>query len=213
MKEELPKIDILVRDTFELNPPTRQEKNEGYEELKSILEDYDIGNMVSDTLHLEWKEKVLINDTDNKHGAYYKLPNEIYVNYSRGAWGAMGIAHEMVHLIMHQNTWTEIPKIKNYINEHEGLQDPTRMRTAGYPIEQMIAYLLMKDAALKISENDDRIDKGRVFSQYNENWFTKILDTEYPTEHLKSLGNKIIEEWKNKPDNIPITNWIEGILN
>ena len=114
---------------------------------------------------------------------------------------------------MHQNTWTEIPKIKNYINEHEGLQDPTRMRTAGYPIEQMIAYLLMKDAALKISENDDRIDKGRVFSQYNENWFTKILDTEYPTEHLKSLGNKIIEEWKNKPDNIPITNWIEGILN
>jgi hypothetical protein len=212
VKHELTKIDTLVKDTFELNPPINQDKNEGYQRLKSILEDYDIGNMVSNILHLEWKEKVLINDTDSKYGADYKLPKEAYVNYSHGAWGAIGITHEMVHLIMHQNTWIEIPKIKNYIKEHEDLQDSTRMRTVGYPIEQMIAYLLMKDVALKISENDDRINKERVLSQYNKDWFTKILDTEYPTEHLKLLGNKIIEGWKSKSENLPITNWIESIL-
>ena len=212
MNDEIPITNTLFRDTFELNPPIKEGKNEGYEKLKSVLEDYDIGEMVSDILNLKWKEKVVIKDTDSKYGADYKLPNEAYVNYSHGAWGAIGIAHEMVHLIMYQNGWTEIPKIKDYINKHEDLQDPTRMRTVGYPIEQMIAYLLMKDVALKISENDNRIHKENVLSQYNNEWFARILDKEYPTDHLKLLGNKIIEQWKNKPKDFPITNWIEGIL-
>lgn len=212
MKDELAENETPTQDTFELKPPTKEDKVEGYKELKYILEKYDIGEMVSDILNLKWKEKVVINDTDSKYGADYKLPNEAYVNYSDGTWGITGVAHEMVHLLMHQNDWTEIPKIKNYISEYKDLQDPTRMRSVGYPIEQMVAYLLMRDVALKISEKEDGINKEDVLSQYNKDWFARILNTEYPTEHLKILGNKIIEKWENRPKELPITDWVESVL-
>jgi hypothetical protein len=212
MEEELPKTDTLVKNTFELTPPTKEEKIEEYEKLKSVLEKYDIGEIVSDILNLEWKEKVIVSDTDSEYGADYKIPNKAYVNYSHGAWETMGIAHEMVHLIMYQNGWTENPKIAEYIEKHEDLQDKTRMRTVGYPIEQMVAYLLMRDVGIKISEKDSEINREKVLSQYNKDWFTKILDKEYPTKHLKKLGKKIIDKWDERPKNISIINWIESIL-
>jgi len=51
MEEELPKTDTLVKNTFELTPPTKEEKIEEYEKLKSVLEKYDIGEIVSDSLN------------------------------------------------------------------------------------------------------------------------------------------------------------------
>ncbi|NMB91963.1 hypothetical protein GYA37_03935 [candidate division WWE3 bacterium] len=212
MENEALELKPLISESFELIPPTNKDKAEKYEELKSVLEKYDIEEAVSNILNLKWKQKVFVNDTDSKFGADYKLPNIASVNYSRGALGAMGVAHEMVHLLMGQNSWTDIPEINEYIQKHEDLKDFSRMRTVGYPIEQMVAYLLMRDVALDISESDESVDKERINSQYNDAWFARILDSEYPTEHLKTLGKKIIDDWEARPKDVPVTDWIKKLI-
>ncbi|MFC1624777.1 hypothetical protein ACFL15_00135 [Patescibacteria group bacterium] len=212
MLEEAPKLEPIIGENFELVPPEKEEKVERYEHLKSLLEKYDVGEMVEDILNLKWQEKVTVNDFDGEYGASYQVPNKVYVNYIRGSWATSGIAHEMVHLILYQNKWTDIPEISDYISGHQDLKNPTKMRTVGYPIEQMVAYLLMRDVMLEISEKDARVNKEQVLSQYGDSWFNRILEKEYPSEHLKTLGKKIIVEWQNRPKDMPVTDWIKSLL-
>ena len=212
MKDKSFEIKSLAGKNFELEPPIKKEKAEQYEKLLSLLEKHDVGEMVADILNLKWQEKVIVEDMSGGYGADYQVPNKAFVDYSGGVWAASGIAHEMVHLILYQNKWTDTPEIKEYIERHPDLQNFTRMRTVGYPIEQMVAYLLMRDVMLEISDKDKSVSKEQALSQYGESWFNRILDKEYPTKHLKALGRKIISQWQTKPSDISVINWVETLL-
>lgn len=200
----------ITYETFVLIPPIKENKAEGYQKLKALLEKYDVGKMVEEHLNLKWQQKITLYDMDG--GANYDLPDKAYVDYSHGAWAIAGIAHEMVHLILYQNAWTKIPEIESYIKKHEDLSKYTRLGIPGYPIEQMIAYLLMRDIIVEISKDYEGLEEEKVLSQYRENQFNRILKKEYPNEYLRNLGRKIISEWEKRPADISVTEWLKTIL-
>lgn len=185
----------------------REGFNGSTQEIESVLEKYDIPSMVSDITGLGWKTDSLKLKHIEK-SAEWEGTDTALVNLGSGAYGASGVAHELVHLSFRQNKWLENPKISEFIDKYPEMREWPKTKK-GYPIEQMIAYLVQDEISKKIGQ-EEGIDK--LVQNGGHGSFEHILDNEYDTETKKGLGNKILDKWperKNYPD---VIKWIESII-
>jgi len=185
-----------------------KESHEGStEEAERILEKYDIPQMVADITGLDWKNDSLklVHTTD---GANWQGTDTILVNLDRGVYCVSGASHELVHLAFRQNDWLENPKISEFIDRYPEMKDYPEGKK-GYPIEQMVAYLVQDEICKKIGE-EERVDGLIITGGHGP--FEEILSSEYTTPVLEKLGREMIDQWPERKNHPDVIKWIENII-
>ena len=193
---ESPKIEIS-REGFKGN----------IKELESILGKYDISNMVSQLTGLGWKtDSIKLKHTEGS--VDWEGNDTVLENLKYGPYCISSLSHEMVHLIFRQNDWLESDEISNFIEKYPEMNEYSEGKD-GYPIEQMVAYLIQDEICKKIGQEEDADILTKTGGHRD---FENILDREYDTEMKRWLGKTIINNWTDRGRYPNIIKWIESLL-
>lgn len=193
---ETPKIEIIkgefMGDTKELEEATKR---------------YNVPGMVSAVTGLEWKTS-LIKLKHIEKSADWEDDDTVLINLGTGAYALSGISHECLHLILRQNNWLESSKISDFIEKYTEMKE-FPIKRKGYPLEQMIAYLVQDEISKKIGQ-EEGIEK--LITTGGHGPFETILDREYNTDTKKRLGKLIMKKWPDRKKYPDIIKWIESII-
>jgi hypothetical protein len=190
MEESKPtEKEILV--TYEFEPPP-EENTEEFQLFKDTLEKANIFKRIEEKIGLtptQSKIKIIHTNESTWEGV-----DTIGVDYTRGNRAVSSLTHEALHLLLRQNNWTEHNEVTKLIELYPELESNPRGK--GYKIEQMFAYLLQNEIYSEVA-SDFNIDT--TTDRWGESFFERVLDREYTTNNLKSIGETIIQVW-NMPD-------------
>ncbi len=176
-------------------------------EVEGALQKYDIPEMVSEMTGLKWKKNsIKLQQIEN--GANFEKDYIVLINLNMGIYCLSGITHETVHLILRQNNWLENEEIHNFVNKYPEMKKYPKDRE-GYPLEQMIAYLIMEDISKPIGKKEG-LEKLAETGGHGS--FEKILEREFGTETKEKIGKMIIEKWPEHKNYSNVIEWLESII-
>lgn len=205
------KMNELAEPTESRESPKIEIQRNGFDgetgELEEALEKYDVPQMVSQITGLSWKnESLKIKHIDKS--ADWEGNDTILVNLGRGAYALSGVAHECLHLILRQNNWLESPKISDFVEKYPEMRKYP-IKRKGYPLEQMIAYLVQDEISKKIGKQEGL---DRLVETGGHGKFGYILETEYSSKNEEKLGKIILKKWQEKDNYENIIKGIESII-
>lgn len=189
------------------------EKSEKFLEFKELQKTNHLEVMLSSYMGIPWcQDSILVKDFDSV-SADYNLPNELSVDLGYGVWAASGAIHEMVHLILGQNSWNQNSQINNFINAHPNLLgNEDNGNRNGYFIEQIIAYLTQRDLLFELSKTEPKIDVDTLNRYFGETWLNGCVENEAPGNDAKIVANNIIARWQEREPGNSIIEWLANIL-
>ncbi|MEK7447655.1 MAG: hypothetical protein AAB632_02580 [Patescibacteria group bacterium] len=205
--------DVLANESQDLSKNPKIEIIKGdfmgdTKELEEATKKYDVPGMVSEATGLDWKTSILKLKHIEK-SADWEDDDTVLINLGTGAYALSGVSHECLHLILRQNNWLESSKISAFIKKYPEMRIDYPEYKAGYPIEQLIAYLIQDEISKKIGQEEEI---GKLITTGGHGPFEVILDREYDTNTKKKLGKMIIEKWPDKKKYPDIIKWIENII-
>lgn len=170
--------------------------------MEQLIERYRIVETVSDLTNLPWIAPIIIRH-DTIPTADFKGTNTAIVDFSKRHWALQGIAHEMVHLLVRQNSWSANPRLISLIHRFPELTHP---HGPGYLLEQMAAYLVMVEVMKGVGRD---IQNARMISGWTHERFDEVIAREYKTPLKERLGRAIIAAWPERVDmRQPLTDWM-----
>lgn len=177
------------------------------DQVLKILTKHDLPKLIELKTGLSWKTpSIKIKHTQKK--ADWENNDTVLVNFENGTWCISGIAHELVHLILRQNNWLDNPTISNYVKRHRELRETSR--GDGYPIEQMIAYLIQSEILADLGKKES-VEIPAKF--WDEKHFENVINYEYDSEYKKRLGRLIISAWRSRRrEGTNLIGWLEELL-
>ncbi len=204
--------DLDLKEHQDLtNSPRIEILRKGFEgstnELEELLEKHNIPQMVSNITGLDWKTaSIKLRHTESQ--ADWEGDDTVLVNLDHGPYCISGLSHEMVHLLFRQNNWLESTEISKFIENHPEMREYSAGKD-GYPIEQMVAYLVQDEICKKIGKKEGLNILAETGGHGD---FEKILDTEYGSDIKKKIGKTMMERWTKLEDYSDVLKWIESLL-
>jgi len=197
---------IENNNILEGQPNIKIESSQETKELEEILAKYNTLNELGNIIGLEWKKPITVVGIDS--GANFKSGDTILVNLNVGIYAISGISHEAVHLILRQNNWLENETIKNFIEKYPEMQRYPAERQ-GYPLEQMIAYLVQEDISKPIGEKEG-LEKLAETGGHKS--YKKIIQREFSEGINGKVGELILNKWPEHNQSKNVIEWLESII-
>lgn len=168
--------------------------------LEIFLDKHDPRAILESLSSLGWKGPIKIFHKNLEWAAEFQEPNKIYVDFQKPVkYLALSVAHELTHLLLRKDKWSEQPAIKKLIKQNLGHSSPKLHDTFEYSIEQVLAILLQLVYEEKAGISRFSKKRARELMESMDVW---------------EIGEKLLRAWpsyfKSRYKNI--VGWVGHIL-
>lgn len=170
----------------------------GRDELIEVLTQVDLLVLFEDITGLSPTNQTYYIDHKEKDADWEGL-NLMNVRFSYGRKAYISAIHELVHIILRQQDWLNDEVLNSFIARNP--EFTVFVRGEGYKIEQMIAYLVQREAAKYL---DDFYEDTNFIEKFNDERFEDILKSQYQTPKREKLGRLIIKLWNERDRSLDI---------
>jgi len=173
------------------------------EELEKLLLKYDLMKLLEQFSGLKWKTKTLyIKHKNLGQSADWEGDNTALVDFGvKNAINCFSSAsHEFAHLLLKENTWSQAPNTKKFINNHPELNVSNPKRGDGYLLEQALVFSLQSNVCKYLGEKKDR--PGLI------DYLGKHWERTLKLNFCEKIGKNAFVAWQNKSDKLNMVEWV-----